>query len=429
MKSVEVVKISKFIPVYKDGIEAEKIQVVNFDFSDGSECGYNVIVGKVLYNLGDSAIYIQPDYCISDLPIFDSFIRPGGDETKCRLGKGFRIRALKFNFSLDGSSDPIYSFGILMPLSEVKTFLKDDYNEENLVDLLGVSKYEEPEKGGSGMTAGDLPSFMYATDESNIFNIKSHVKRVIESGQELGITTKVDGSSASVFFKKENDEWIYGVCSRNQLKKNEQFYIDKYVDSDGKEFHKYVKRYEDGSTDKGWLNDDTNTFYKENEIENIIGMKIIKREVKDSWIELATNSGLIEKGLEYCKKYNVELVARGEINGSGLKGSGCKNNPDAKNKQNLKLFGLDSLETGYSVRQHYGNEHNLKKFSEEIGVNYTEHVKVVKPTDFDDLIRICEDIFKDEKSKGRLIEGVVIRTLYSNDLSCKFLSAEYDSKK
>ena len=429
MKSVEVVKISKLIPVYKEGVEAEKINVVNFDFSDGNECGYNVIAQKGLYNLGDSAVYIQPDYCLSDLPIFDSFIRPGGDESKCRLGKGFRIRALKFNFSFVNSTDPIYSFGILMPLTEVKLFLKNDYNEELLSELLGITKYEEPEKAGSGLTAGDLPSFMYATDETNIFNLKSHVKRVLESEQELGYNIKVDGSSMSVAFKKIDGVFTSFICSRNQVKKNEQFYIDKYVDSEGKEFHKYVKRYEDGSTDKGWLNDETQIFYKENEIENIDGMNIIKREVKDSWVELAKTSGVLDKGMEYCKKYDVELVFRGEINGNGLKGSGNKNNPDSKNKQNFRLFGIDSLETGFSVRQHYGNEHNLKKVAEELGLIYTQHVRVVKPKTFEEVIAISEEIFKEEKEKGRLIEGVVIRTLYSNDLSCKSMSAEYDSKK
>lgn len=40
IKPVEIVTISKIIPIYKNGEEASSIEVVNFNFADGSECGY-----------------------------------------------------------------------------------------------------------------------------------------------------------------------------------------------------------------------------------------------------------------------------------------------------------------------------------------------------------------------------------------------------
>lgn len=431
MKSVEIVEISKIIPVYKDGIEAERIQVVNFVFAGNEECGYNVITQKGLYEIGDKACYISPDYCISDIPIFDSFIRPNGDETKSRLGKNFRIRALKFNFSFKDSNDPIYSIGILMPMGEVNDYIKVDYNPDDLSEILGVTKYEEPETGGNGLVAGEHPSFMYRTDETDSAQLKGHVNRIAESEQELGLTIKVDGSSHSTYFRKIFDEngniiWKYGICSRNQEKKLDQFYVEKYVDANNNEFHKYINP---ETKVKGWYNDSEKKFYTTDEIEKVEGLSKINREVKDSWVEVATKSGIIEKGLEYCKKYDVQLVFRGELNGQGLKGSGCKNNPDSNNKQNIKLFGIDSLESGVAIRQHYGDEHNLKKVCEECGLEYTPIIKTVKPKSYDELIEICEEIFKEEKTKGKLIEGVVIRTMYSNDLSAKKLSNEYDSKK
>lgn len=423
-KSVEIVVITKIIPVYKDTVEASNINVVNFSFSNGDECAYNVITQKGLYEVGSKAIYIQPDYCLSDLPIFESFLRPFGDESKCRLGKNFRIRALKFNFQFDNSSDPIYSFGILMPLDDVNSYINTTYNEDDLSEILGITKYEDPEDSGSGLIKGDFPSHMYKTDEENINNIKSHVSRVINSGQELGISIKVDGSSISIYFKKESDEWVYGICSRNQEKKIEQFYIDKYVDIDNNEYHKYI----DPTTKvKGWYCDNTSIFMTQEEID-ASNMSIIKRDVIDSWVEVSTKHGFVENGLEYCKNNNVELVFRGELNGSGLKGSGNKQNPHSNSKQNIILFGVDSLETGFSKRQHYGNDHNLKVISEVLDLPIT-YVQVVKPNSYEDLISYCDNIFKEEKSQGRLIEGVVIRTMHSNDLSCKYLSPEYDSKK
>lgn len=428
MNPVEIVTVNKIIPVYKDTVEASNINVINFTFSNGDECAYNVIAQKGLYEIGSKAIYIQPDYCLSDLPIFESFIRPFGDESKCRLGKNFRIRALKFNFQFNDSVDPIYSFGILIPLNDINVYIRTEYNPNDLSDILGISKYEEPESAGSGMIKGDFPSFMYKTDEENINNLKSHVTRVIESGQELGISIKVDGSSISIYFKKDfqkNGEWVYGICSRNQEKKIEQFYIEKYIDVDDNEYHKYI----DPLTKlKGWFCDNTNLFYSDEEMVNRLDLTTIKHEVKDSWVDLAIGQGFVSKGLEYCQKNNVELVFRGELNGSGLKGSGNKYNPDSNLKQNILLFGIDSLTNGVAIRQHYGDEHNLEKVSNELGLNST-NITTIKVNSFDELITFCDNIFKVEKENGRLIEGVVIRTMYSNNLSCKYLSPEYDSKK
>ena len=53
----------------------------------------------------------------------------------------------------------------------------------------------------------------------------------------------------------------------------------------------------------------------------------------------------------------------------------------------------------------------------------------IKPTSFEELIAFCKNIFVREEKEGRIIEGVVIRTKYSNKISCKYLSEKYDEKK
>ena len=203
VKIVEIVTITNLIPVFKEGAEANAIQVAKFSFDNGGECGFNVITQKGLYEIGSKAIYIQPDYCLSENDLFTSFIAPGGDPKRSRLGKQNRIRAIKFNFSFEGSNDPIYSNGVLLPLEEAEAFLfegdenycfysdmpsPEAYRELDLAEELGVTKYEEPETAGSGLIAGDFPSFMYKTDEQNINNIVDHVKKIISEGQEMGIT-------------------------------------------------------------------------------------------------------------------------------------------------------------------------------------------------------------------------------------------------
>ncbi len=420
---VEIVTITNLVPVFKEGVEANAIQVAKFSFDNGGECGFNVIAQKGLYEIGSKAIYIQPDYCLSENDLFNSFIAPGGDPKKSRLGKQNRIRAIKFNFSFEGSNDPIYSNGILMPLSEVKDFLNKDIESIDLAEELGVTKYEEPETAGSGLIAGEFPSFMYKTDEQNINNIVDHVKKIISEGQvEFGITIKRDGSSHTTYFKKEGEDYKSGVCSRSQEKKMDQTFVTEYLDEDKNVYHRYFDK---DTMSKGWFCDELSQFRQDDEMD---GFEAVTKEVKDSWIELATNSGLLEKGLAYCKEHGLELAFRGEIIGQGLKGSGNKVNPDANEKQKLVLFGIDDLSEGFSKRINYSSPHNLRDVANILGIEYTESV-VVKPKTYDELITICEDIFKSEEKEGRIIEGVVVRTMYTNDLSCKVMNLVYDSKK
>jgi len=437
VKIVEIVTITNLIPVFKEGVEANAIQVAKFSFENGSECGFNVIAQKGLYEIGSKAVYIQPDYCLSENELFTSFIAPGGNPKKSRLGKQNRIRAIKFNFSFDGSNDPIYSNGILLPLEEVENFLfegdnnycfysdmpsPDAYRELDLAEELGVTKYEEPETAGSGLTAGEFPSFMYKTDEQNINNIVDHVKKVINEGQEIGITIKRDGSSHTTYFKLENDDYISGVCSRSQEKKMDQTFVTDYLDSDKNLYHRYFDR---ETMTKGWYCDELELFKTDDEVKDF---EAVTKEVKDSWIELATNSGLLERGLAYCKEHGLQLAFRGEIIGQGLKGSGNKVNPDANEKQKLVLFGIDDLSEGFSKRINYSSPHNLRDVSKILGIEYTDSM-VVKPNTYEELITICEDIFKNEEKEGRIIEGVVVRTMYTNDLSCKVMNLVYDSRK
>lgn len=426
MKPVNIVTISKITPIYKDGVEASSIQVVNFNFSDGEPCGYDVVTQKNLYEVGDKAVYIQPDYCLSDIKIFESFIRPNGEPNKSRLGKNNRIRAIKFNFSFNpDTNDPIYSFGILMPKSEVDSYLNSDSDREDIDEVLGITKYEEPETGGSGLIKGGLPSFLYTTDEDNINNKKGYVIRAIENGNEFGVTIKRDGSSATYYFRKNNDTFYVGACSRKLEKKMDQTLVSEYVTESGDTYHRYIHP---ETKIKGWFCDTNSQFFSDDEIVRIDGIRTVEREVKDSWVDLFHSSGLFEKGMEYCKRNDIQLAFRGEIYGQGLKGSGNKNNPDSNAKQGVCFFGIDSLESGFSVRQHYGDEHNLKKVCEELSLEYTKPM-VIKPSSYEELTAFCDNIFKEEKANGRLIEGVVIRTMNNNDISVKYMNPEYDSKK
>ena len=427
IKPVEIVQIQKLVPIFKDGQEAQSIQVVNFAFDDGSECAFDLIAQKGLYNIGSSAVYIQPDYCLPiDKELFYSFTQPFGDPKKSKLGKEGRIRAVKFNFQFENGQGPVWSNGILLPIAEVETFLGIQITPQtDLVSLLGITKYEEPESAGSGLVKGGLPDFLYATDETNQANLKSHIEKIITDKEELVISTKIDGSSFTMYVKKNREDWIYGVCSRGQEKKLEQRLVTEWKKEDAI----YTKWQEPETGTMGWKCKENDHFVV-NSIPNEKDGWIKKtKEVKDSWIELAKSSGLLEKGVNFCKENNLELAFRGEIYGQGLKGSGNNLNPHSKLKQGLILFGIDDLSRGHATRINWSNEWNLETICKKLNLDWCQPIVELVPLSYNNLSEICQSIFDDYKSKGQIIEGVVIRTKNSNNLSCKWMNPEYDSKK
>jgi len=91
MKPVEIVKIEKLIPVFKnldDGsVAAERIEVAHIIDSEGNSCEFNIIVGKGLHEVGSEVVYIMPDYALPPTPLFMDYYAPDGDMKKSKLGK------------------------------------------------------------------------------------------------------------------------------------------------------------------------------------------------------------------------------------------------------------------------------------------------------------------------------------------------------
>ena len=430
MKPIDVLKVDKILKIYKEGVEANSIEVLRLE-----NCEFNVVVGKGLHKVGDKIIYVMPDYSIPNSEIFKEYISPGNDPKKCKLGKKNRVRAIKFNFQLFGMSDPIYSNGIAIPES-IFNELYPNVDKENtdLQALLQVVKYEAEENiegGVSGLTKGDLPSFLYATDESRIETLKSHVNRVFEEGEVLSITIKRDGSSTSIYDKKDPinpESRLIGITSRNMEKKLDQQMVSWYKQGDYI-LHPYFNR-ETNPPQHGWYNDFTKEFFSDEQVKSDIQFEPIITEIRDSFVDCVKENKYLDKLVEYCDKYNVELRLVGEIVGrGGSKGSGNKLNKDALGDRKIIWFGVDDLSSGHATRIHYGMDHNLKKISTELNLEYTEiiHEGVMS---YDDIIKFGDELFKKiETETGQIIEGIVIRTKVSNKLSCKYLSSFYDSKK
>jgi len=391
INAVTVVTIKQKSPLFKDGQPAERIELIELE-----ENGFTLVSQKDLYQVGDKAVYIQPDFNLSDIPLFESFLRPNGDVTKSMLGKvegvPLRIRAKKFNFSREGSIDPVYSNGILLPYNEVSKYLNTSkkLEDQDLTFLLGITKWEEPEvKDKAGNKVGGarvFPEGLYKTDETNINNLWGHIENKIGYPITLVGTEKVDGSSITIGVK--NGKGF--ICSRNQQ-------LDLMV-------KKHVGRREKTLLEKisFWTKPNLNLY---EEVEN--------------------DSDFIKYGRPYLeqlldqKEYN--LILRGELNGKTLKGSGNKLNPSSKEENNIKFFGADECnENGIAEKMNYEDFTLTMKY-------YNFHtVKEVFHKEFNSRQEIeqeCEEYFKQN-----MIEGIVLRTLDSK-FSAKYMSNRYDEKK
>ena len=395
MNPVSIVTIKNKIPLYKGDEQANSIEVIELE-----EVGFELVANKTLYQIGDKAVYIQPDYCVSDIPLFESFIRPNGDESKSMLGKveGLprRIRAKKFTLSKEPNGDPVYSNGILLPYNEVVDYVGAMILENvDLTKKLGITKYEEPEpvsKSGlkSGQTEGKFPEGIYKTDEENINNLWNHIENKIGYPLILVGTEKVDGSSITIGITPKIPEGF--ICSRNLRKK---LTINKIVGRREPNLWEIIK---------SWfgIKSDLNIY---TEIENDDDFVRYGKP----YLDLLINSG------------ETNLIFRGELNGGKLKGSGNKNNPASKEQPNIKIFGLDKI-------NEYGEAEKVpyllfKTECEKAGVPLVKEVFNKEFNSKEELLAECNNYFK-----TNMIEGIVVRTPYGK-FSAKVMNLEYDSKK
>lgn len=390
-QAVQTVTIKNKITLYKGEEPANSIELIEME-----ENGFHVVSQKGLYEIGDKAVYIEPDYCVSDIPLFESFIRPNGDESKSMLGKiegkPRRIRAKKFNFSKEPNGDVIYSNGILLPINEIESYLKEinstifSFRKDciNLDNYLGITKYEEPEqsiKGGVKRGGSPYPNNIYKTDETNINKVWNNLK----FPYRLIGTVKEDGSSITLGIVNGKPF----VASKNVVK---PFKIKKVVGRRKKTLLEKILF---------WKKVNLN-IYKEmdNDDEFVVYAK--------PYIEILEKRG------------NQNILFRGELRGKGMKGSGNKNNPASKLENGIVFYSIDTPVNG--IFQKLPNT-GFKGICEAYNFPTVNEVFNQIFNSKEELQQICLDYFKQN-----LVEGIVIRSADSK-FSAKFMNDEYDSKK
>jgi len=403
---VQIVTIKNKIPLFKGDEQANAIEKIEIE-----ENGFSLVAQKDLYEIGDKAVYIQPDYSLSDIPLFESFIRPFGDSKKSKLGSNYRIRAVKFNLHT-GDLEPTYSVGILLPIEEVVKYLqKDDYTDDDLLhfyhyygpgegrDLakeLGITKWEEPDNtdnhGMKVRSGKPLPSGVYKTDEMNCKNLWGHIENKIGYPVTLIGSIKCDGSSISLIV----DNGKISVASRKYLK---EVMISKVIGNREPTLWEKIKKF---------------FGYK----PDLLIREMVESD--DQFIVLA--KPYIEKIKEKLNNedFPKKFILRGEANGQSWKGSGNKNNPDSKNQPNIKFYGMDDYSSGVALKL---DNNTFKIYMDIFGFERCKEIFKKEFNSREEIEKECKEYFK-----NNMVEGIVLRTLDSK-FSAKLMNDEYDSLK
>ena len=191
--------------------------------------GFQVIVQKNEYKIGDKTIFVEIDSVLPDKPEFE-FLK----------SKKFRIKTMKLSGTL--------SQGICFPLSmlpnkeyeldedvtqilEIQKYEPNEDNRDIELDKIDSNKYKHPifkilfrfkfirnlilsKKQNKG-----FPEFISKTDETRIQNIPHILKN---KDIKYVVHEKIDGQSGTFFLKKTTRKWFwqkdsydFGVCSRN----------------------------------------------------------------------------------------------------------------------------------------------------------------------------------------------------------------------
>ncbi len=178
-KLASIQKIKSLEPI-KGADAIEKAQVL----------GWQLVVKKGEFNVGDLCVYCEIDCLMPDKPEFE-FLK----------SKKMRVKTIKLRGQV--------SQGICFPLSILPA---GDYTEEGLdvTEVLGIEKYEAPIPANlAGVMKGSFPSFIPKTDEPRVQILQDFIDEY--KGEKCYITEKLDGSSVTYYMK--NNE--FGVCSRN----------------------------------------------------------------------------------------------------------------------------------------------------------------------------------------------------------------------
>lgn len=168
--------------------------------------GWNVVVKKGEFEVGQLVVYCEVDSLVPEQPEFE-FLRKGCFKSAILDGDqqvqpaGFRIRTWRLRGQV--------SQGIYFPRS-ILSSTEDLSIGTEVTNELQIIKHEHPVPVGlSGRVKGGFPGFLNKTDEIRVQVLEKTLE--LHRGKQFYVTEKVDGTSYTAFLKDD----AFGICSRN----------------------------------------------------------------------------------------------------------------------------------------------------------------------------------------------------------------------
>lgn len=215
LATIQIIKALTPIP------GADKIEVATI-------LGWQVVVKKGEFKVGDLCVYIEIDSIVPELKVFE-FLRE----------RKYRVRTIKLRGQV--------SQGLAMPrYSVLSASVKCSQVGQDVTDILGIKKYDPQAEVEAKLFELDahvaksrlgkflnryawyrrllykpkrlpFPKFIAKTDETRIQNIPGILNQL--KGYRCTATEKLDGQSATYFLVKKKTwfgtKLVFGVCSRN----------------------------------------------------------------------------------------------------------------------------------------------------------------------------------------------------------------------
>jgi RNA ligase (TIGR02306 family) len=176
---------------------ADSIEVAHVD-------GWQVVVRKGEHLPGELIVFCEIDSLLPEREEFE-FMRP----------RRFRVKTIKLRGQI--------SQGLVFPLSilPLGCYVFDEKEDlgMDVSEALGIIKWEPNLPIHlAGHTKGTFPGWLPKTDEERIQNLGGALENLlVNENVEVYITEKLHGTSFTAYLR----DGIFGVCSRNQEKKDE----------------------------------------------------------------------------------------------------------------------------------------------------------------------------------------------------------------
>lgn len=184
--SVTVIEIETVLP----HTNAERLEIIPVG-------GWQAVVKKGQFKPGDKAVYVQPDYTVpTSRPEF-AFLAKDGKERH-------RLKAVRLRGAL--------SFGLLLPVPDE---IADADVGANVMDALGIERYEPPVKAFRGCDDGqELPESEWPNVYAPKFDVENiqNFPNVLRQGELVCVTEKIHGASSKYLW---HDSQIF-IGSRNR---------------------------------------------------------------------------------------------------------------------------------------------------------------------------------------------------------------------